>query len=572
MTLPTHARAVIIGGGVVGCSVAYHLTKLGWTDVVLLERKQLTSGTTWHAAGLIGQLRASSNMTKLAKYTADLYSTIEAETGVATGFRQVGSISVALTGERHEELRRSAAMARAFGVPAEEIDTAEIKTKYPHLNTSDVVGGVYLPSDGQGDPANIALAMAKGARQRGAQIVERVKATGISRDGRRITTVDWASEDGSTGTITCDHVVNCAGMWGREVGRMLGVNVPLQACEHFYIVSEPIPGLEALPVLRVPDECAYYKEDAGKMMLGAFEPVSKPWALGGIPESFEFDQLPEDFDHFEPILEAAVNRMPMLAEAGIHTFFNGPESFTPDNAYHLGQAREMDNVWVAAGFNSIGIQSAGGAGMALAQWMEDGAKPFDLGDVDIARAQPFQRNRRYLKERVTETLGLLYADHYPYRQKATARGVQRTPFHQQLLDRGAVMGRSLVGRRANWYATDGQPPEYAYSWKRRNFFGNVAREHKAIRENVGLYDMSSFGKLRVEGPGAEAFLNHVCGNEMSVPVGKIVYTQFLNTRGGIEADVTVTRLSRPVISWSPPPRRGRQIRRGCGVMWATCMW
>ncbi len=543
MSVPTHARAVIIGGGVVGCSVAYHLTKLGWTDVVLLERKQLTSGTTWHAAGLIGQLRASSNMTKLAKYTADLYSTIEAETGVATGFRQVGSISVALTDERHEELRRSAAMARAFGVPVEEIDTAEIKRKYAHLNTSDVVGGVYLPSDGQGDPANIALAMAKGARQRGAQIFERTKATGVNRDGRRIISVDWASEDGTSGTISCDHVVNCAGMWGREVGQMLGVNVPLHACEHFYIVSEPIAGLEALPVLRVPDECAYYKEDAGKMMLGAFEPKSKPWGMNGISESFEFDQLPEDFDHFEPILEAAVNRMPMLAEAGIHTFFNGPESFTPDNAYYLGQAREMDNVWVAAGFNSIGIQSAGGAGMALAQWMEDGAKPFDLGDVDIARAQPFQRNRRYLKERVTETLGLLYADHYPYRQKATARGVRRTPFHQQLLERGAVMGEIAGWERANWYATEGQTPEYAYSWKRQNFFDNVAREHTAIRETVGMYDMSSFGKLRVEGPEAEAFLNHVCGADMSVPVGKIVYTQFLNTRGGIEADVTVTRLS-----------------------------
>ncbi|OSQ50992.1 GcvT family protein [Marivita geojedonensis] len=543
MSVPTHARAVIIGGGVVGCSVAYHLTKLGWTDVVLLERRQLTSGTTWHAAGLIGQLRASSNMTKLAKYTADLYSTIEEETGVATGFRKVGSISVALTKERHEELRRTAAMARAFGVPVEEIDTAEIKNKYQHLNTSDVVGGVYLPSDGQGDPANIALAMAKGARQRGAQIFERTKATGVNRDGRRIASVDWASEDGSSGTITCDHVVNCAGMWGREVGRMLGVNVPLHACEHFYIVSEPIAGLEALPVLRVPDECAYYKEDAGKMMLGAFEPKSKPWGMNGISESFEFDQLPEDFDHFEPILEAAVNRMPMLAEAGIHTFFNGPESFTPDNAYYLGQAREMDNVWVAAGFNSIGIQSAGGAGMALAQWMEDGAKPFDLGDVDIARAQPFQRNRRYLKERVTETLGLLYADHYPYRQKATARGVRRTPFHQHLLAQGAVMGEIAGWERANWYATEGQTPEYAYSWKRQNFFDNVAREHKAIRENVGMYDMSSFGKLRVEGPDAEAFLNHVCGADMSVPVGKIVYTQFLNTRGGIEADVTVTRLS-----------------------------
>jgi glycine cleavage system T protein len=543
MTVPTHARAVIIGGGVVGCSVAYHLAKLGWNDVVLLERKQLTSGTTWHAAGLIGQLRASSNMTKLAKYTADLYSRIEEETGVATGFRKTGSISVALTAERHEELRRTAAMARAFGVPVEEIDTAEIKAKYSHLNTSDVVGGVYLPSDGQGDPANIALAMAKGARQMGAKIFERTKATSVTRDGRQITSVDWVAEDGSSGTITCDHVVNCAGMWGREAGQMLGVNVPLQACEHFYIVSEPIPGLQALPVLRVPDECAYYKEDAGKMMLGAFEPKSKPWALNGIPENFEFDQLPEDFDHFEPILEAAVNRMPMLAEAGIHTFFNGPESFTPDNAYYLGQAREMENVWVAAGFNSIGIQSAGGAGMALAQWMEDGAKPFDLGDVDIARAQPFQRNRRYLKERVTETLGLLYADHYPYRQKATARGVRRTPFHQQLLDRGAVMGEISGWERANWYATKGQTPEYAYSWKRQNFFGNVAAEHTAIRENVGMYDMSSFGKLRVEGPDAEAFLNHVGGGNFSVPVGKIVYTQFLNARGGIEADVTVTRLS-----------------------------
>jgi len=543
MTLPSHARAVIIGGGVIGCSVAYHLAKLGWSDVVLLERKQLTSGTTWHAAGLIAQLRASSNMTKLAKYTQELYGKIEEETGVATGFRRTGSISVALTEERHEELRRQAAMARAFGVEVEEIDTAEIKRRYAHLNVEDVVGGVYLPKDGQGDPANIALSMAKGARQMGAKIAERTKATGVARDDRRITSVDWGAEDGSSGTITCDHVVNCAGMWGREVGQMLGVQVPLQACEHFYIVSEPIKGLESLPVLRVPDECAYYKEDAGKMMLGAFEPKSKPWALDGIPKDFEFDQLPEDFDHFEPILEAAVNRMPMLAEAGIHTFFNGPESFTPDNAYHLGQAREMDNVWVAAGFNSIGIQSAGGAGMALAQWMEDGEKPFDLGDVDIARAQPFQSNKRFLKERVTETLGLLYADHFPYRQKATARGIRRTPFHQHLLQHGAVMGETSGWERSNWFARNGQTPEYEYSWKRQNFFGNVADEHKAIRENVGMYDMTSFGKIRVEGPDAEAFLNYVGSGNYSVPIGKIVYTQFLNSKGGIEADVTVTRLT-----------------------------
>ena len=545
--LPTSARVVIIGGGVVGCSVAYHLTKLGWKDVVLLERKQLTSGTTWHAAGLIGQLRASSNMTKLARYSADLYLGLEAETGVATGMRQVGSVSVALTDERLEELYRNAAMARAFGVPVEELSPAEVNERYGHINLEGVTGGVWLPTDGQADPANIALALAKGARQRGTVVKERIKVTGLTREGRRITGVDWAADSGSdTGHIACDMVVNCAGMWGHEVGRMAGVNVPLHACEHFYIVSEPIKGLTQMPVLRVPDECAYYKEDAGKIMLGAFEPNAKPWGMEGIPDSFEFDQLPEDFDHFEPILEAACNRMPMLAEAGIHTFFNGPESFTPDDAYHLGLAPEMDNVWVAAGFNSIGIQSAGGAGMALAQWMEDGEKPFDLGDVDITRMQPFQGNKNYLFERSKETLGLLYADHFPYRQKATARGVRRSPFHHQLAEGGAVFGELAGWERANWFAEEGQLREYRYSWKRQNWFHNSAAEHRAVRENVGMYDMSSFGKIRVGGPDAEEFLNHICGANMSVPAGKIVYTQFLNSRGGIEADVTVTRLSETV--------------------------
>jgi heterotetrameric sarcosine oxidase gamma subunit len=543
MPLPTQARAVIIGGGVIGCSLAYHLTKLGWTDVVLLERKQLTSGTTWHAAGLIAQLRASSNMTRLAKYTQELYGNLEAETGIATGFKRVGSITVALTAERHEELRRSAAMARAFGVEIDEIDTAEIKTRYEHLNTDGVVGGVYLPKDGQGDPANIALAMAKGARQRGAVVAERTKATGVTTEGERITEVHWQAEDGTGGTIACDHVVNCAGMWGREVGQMLGTGVPLQACEHFYIVSEPIAGLTQLPVLRVPDECAYYKEDAGKMMLGAFEPGAKPWAIKGIPKDFEFDQLPEDFDHFEPILEQAVNRMPMLGEAGIHTFFNGPESFTPDNAYYMGLCPGRDNVWVAAGFNSIGIQSAGGAGMALAQWMEDGEKPFDLGDVDIARAQGFQTNTSYLADRVSESLGLLYADHFPYRQKETARGLRRSPFHDRLATHGAVFGEISGWERANWFACEGQDRHYDYSWGRQNWFDNAAVEHNTLRTGVGMYDMSSFGKLRVEGRDAERFLNRVCGADMSVAVGRIVYTQFLNTRGGIEADVTVTRLS-----------------------------
>ena len=540
--LPKSARVVIIGGGVIGCSVAYHLIKKGWKDVVLLERKQLTSGTTWHAAGLIAQLRATANMTKLAKYSQELYGNLEVETGVATGFKRCGSITVALTEERKEEIFRQAAMARAFGVEVEEISPEEVKAKYEYLNIDGVKAGVWLPLDGQGDPGNIALALAKGARNGGALIRENVCVSGVTKNGRRVTGVDWEANC-EAGHIAADMVVNCGGMWGHEVGRMAGVNVPLQACEHFYIVTEAIEGLTQMPVLRVPDECAYYKEDAGKLLLGAFEPVSKPWGMDGIPKDFEFDQLPEDFDHFEPILESACERMPMLAEAGIHTFFNGPESFTPDDAYHLGLAPEMDNFWVAAGFNSIGIQSAGGAGMALAEWMDLGAKPFDLGDVDISRMQPFQGNKKYLFERSKETLGLLYADHYPYLQKKTARGIRRTPFHQQLLDKGAVMGELAGWERANWFADEGQKAEYEYTWKRQNWFENSAREHRAVRENVGMYDMSSFGKIRVEGREATAFLNYVAGGQYDVPVGKIVYSQFLNHTGGIEADVTITRVS-----------------------------
>jgi len=540
--LPKNARVIIVGGGVIGCSVAYHLTKLGWKDVVLLERKKLTSGTTWHAAGLIAQLRATANMTKLAKYSQELYGALEEETGMATGFKRCGSITVALTEERREELFRQVSMARAFGVDVEKISPTEVKEKYPHLNINDVKAGVYLGKDGQGDPANIALALAKGARNNGALIAENIEVVGIKKSGRKIIGVDWSSETAS-GFMSCDYVVNCAGMWGHQVGRILGANVPVHACEHFYVVTEAIEGLTQLPVLRVPDECAYYKEDAGKILLGGFEPMSKPWGMKGIPKNFEFDQLPEDFDHFEPILEAACNRVPLIAEAGIHTFFNGPESFTPDDAYHLGLAPEMDNVWVAAGFNSIGIQSAGGAGMALAQWMEDGQKPFDLGDVDISRMQPFQGNKTYLYERSKETLGLLYADHFPYLQKKTSRGIRRTPFHQLLLHNGAVMGEVAGWERANWFADKGQDRSYSYSWKRQNWFSNSSREQKAIRENIGIYDMSSFGKIRVDGRDSERFLNRVTGANCTVPVGKIVYAQFLNFKGGIEADVTITRLS-----------------------------
>ena len=540
--LPTRARAVIIGGGVSGCSVAYHLTKLGWTDVVLLERKQLTCGTTWHAAGLVGQLRGSKNMTRLAKYSADLYVRLEAETGIATGMRQVGSISVALTEERKHELYRQATVARAFDVDVREISPADVKEMYPHLNIDGVVGAVHLPLDGQCDPANIAMALAKGARQRGARIVEGVKVSDVLVKNGRVAGVSW-EKDGERGEIATDIVVNCAGMWAREFGAKSGVAIPLHACEHFYLVTEPIEGLGRLPVLRVPDECAYYKEDAGKMMLGAFEPKAKPWGMDGIPENFCCDQLPEDFAHFEPILEMGVNRMPMLGTAGIHTFFCGPESFTPDDRYYLGEAPELSGYWVAAGYNSIGIVSSGGAGMALAEWINDGEPPFDLWEVDIRRVEPFQRNRRYLRERVSETLGLLYADHFPYRHMASARNIRRSPLHEHLKARGAVFGEVAGWERANWFAREGQEREYRYSWKRQNWFENNREENLAVRNGVGLFDMTSFGKIRVEGRDALAFLQRLCGNDLDVPAGRIVYTQMLNERGGIESDLTVTRLS-----------------------------
>ena len=539
MPLPTQARVVIIGGGISGCSMAYHLAKAGWTDIVLLERKQLTCGTTWHAAGLIGQLRGSQNMTRLAKYSADLYVRLESETGIATGMRQTGSISVALTEARKEELYRSAALARAFNVDVAEISPAEVKAMYPHLNVGDVVGAVHLPLDGQCDPGNIALALAKGARMRGAQVFEGVKVTRVLDDGKRVTGVQVETGE----VIACEHVVNCGGMWARDLAARSGVTLPLHAAEHFYLVTEPVEGLGRLPVLRVPDECAYYKEDAGKMMLGAFEPKAKPWGMQGIPEDFCFDSLPEDFDHFEPILAMAMNRMPLFQTAGVHTFFNGPESFTPDDRYYLGPAPELGNYWIASGYNSVGIVSSGGAGMALAHWMTEGEPPFDLWEVDIRRAQPFQKNRRYLKERVTETLGLLYADHFPYRQVETARGVRRSPIHQHLKDRGAVFGEVAGWERANWFARPGQEREYRYSWGRQNWFDNQRAEHLAVRNGVGLFDMTSFGKIRVEGRDACAFLNRMCSAEMDVSVGRIVYTMLLNARGGIEADLTVTRLS-----------------------------
>ena len=542
--LPEQAKVVIIGGGVIGCSVAYHLAKIGWRDVVLLERKQLTSGTTWHAAGLIGQLRATLNMTKLAMYSTDLYNTLENETGISTGYKRNGSISLALTGERFEELKRGASMARNFGLETEILSNVDIKKRYPMLFVDDAAGGVFLPSDGQADPSNIALALAKGARLNGVSFFENIKVTDISIKDGRVTAVQTPE-----GQIKAEYVVNCAGMWGREVGQMAGVDIPLHANEHFYAVTEPIEGLQRdLPVLRVPDECTYYKEDAGKLLIGAFEPVAKPWGQNGIPEEFCFDQLPDDFEHFEPILNNAVRRLPILKTSGIQLFFNGPESFTPDNRYLLGEAPNLKNFFLACGFNSIGIQSAGGAGKALSEWMDAGEPPFDLWDVDIRRMHPFQNNKTYLFERAKETLGLLYADHFPFRQFVSARGIRRSVIHQNLLKRGACFGEVAGWERANWFLSEelveeGVTPEYKYSWGRQNWFDFASEEHLAVRQKAGFFDMSSFAKFRLEGRDAQAVLQRVMANDVDVEPGRVVYGQWLNNRGCIEADLTVTRLS-----------------------------
>jgi len=542
--LPTRAQAVIIGGGVIGCSVAYHLAKLGWRDVVLLERKQLTCGTTWHAAGLIGQLRATANMTRLARYGAELYANLEAETGVATGFRRVGSISLALSSERLEELKRGASMARAFDVDVEEISVAEAARLHPLTDMTGVLGAIYLPRDGQADPGNVALSMARGASKAGIAIRENVKVTGILTHAGRVKGVVTQA-----GRIASDVVINCAGMWGRDVGRMAGVHLPLHACEHFYIVSEASAEIPSgLPVLRVTDECAYYKEDAGKIMLGAFEPNAKPWAVDGIPEEFCFDELPADLEHFAPILETATRRVPLLGRLGIRTFFNGPESFTHDNRYMLGEIPEVAGFFVACGFNSVGIQSAAGAGKALAEWIVDGAPPFDLWDVDVRRVFPWQSTRSFIVPRVSETLGLLYADHFPYRQFATSRGVRHSPVHEQLAASGAYFGEAAGWERPHWFLPEeavacGQRPQAHDTWGRPRWHQHVAAEHMAARSGMALFDMSPFGKIRVEGADAEAVLQRVCANDVAVAPGRIVYTQWLNERGGIEADVTVTRLS-----------------------------
>ena len=538
--LPSRARVVVVGGGVVGCSVAYGLTKRGWRDVVLLERKSLTSGTTWHAAGLITQLRATESLTRLVLDSIEILEGLEDETGLATGFRKTGQITIATNQERWEEIRRQASMARGIGVRVEMLATEEVTERFPLLDPTGVLGGMYFPDDGVATATDTTLSLAKGARLGGAQIFENTRVTGVQQKASRVTGVST-----DRGDIEAEFVVNCTGMWGRDFGALSGVRLPLQATEHFYIVTAAIPGLpRGLPVLKSYDDWCYVKEESGdKLMVGFFEPGGSPWALDGIPEDAEFVTLPENWDHLEPFIEQVAQRIPVLQDAGIQLFFNGPESFTPDAKFHFGDVPGLENYFVACGFNSVGLLTGPGAGRALADWIVDGHSPLDLWDVDVRRMMPFQSNRGYLAERIPETLGTLYDMHWPFRQFDTARGIRRSPLHDRLAARGACFGELAGWERANWYAPEGVEPRYEYSYGRQNWFSYSAEEHRATREAVGLFDHTAFTQFLVMGRDAESVLQQICAADVAVPPGNIVYTQTLNERGGIEADLTVTRLA-----------------------------
>jgi glycine cleavage system aminomethyltransferase T/glycine/D-amino acid oxidase-like deaminating enzyme len=539
--VPDRASAVIIGGGVIGASVAYHLAKLGWNDVVLLERNQFACGTSWHAAGLVGTMRANDSQAKLCEYSMSVLTDLEAETGQSTGFKQVGSLSIAHSEARFEELKRVAAMNNAFGVTRVDIVTPdEIKSLYPYLETGDLLGGSWVSQDGTASPVDVVQAFIKGARQRGAQCLEGVRVTGINQANGRVTGV--VTTDGE---IRTDFVVNCGGLWGREIGRMAGVSVPLHACEHYYAHTEKLDDLPSdLPVMRDHDKCAYYREDAGSLLIGAFEPNAVPWGQDGVPLDFAFEELEGHLDEqFMPVLENAMHRVPMLQEVGWRSFFCGPESFTPDDQFHMGESPELNGFFVACGLNSVGIQTSGGLGRALADWMHQGKPPMDLWGNDIRRMFPFQSTQKYIESRVSETLGLLYDNHYPYKQFETARNLRHSPLHERLTAHNACFGEAAGWERPNWFAPEGVEPKYEYSFGKQNWFEYSAVEHRAAREKVVLFDQSSFSKYLVQGRDAVKLLQRISSANVDVEPGRMVYTHWLNDHGGIEADLTVTRMA-----------------------------
>lgn len=538
MSIPTQSRVVIIGGGIIGCSVAYHLTKLGWRDVLLLEQGRLSSGTTWHAAGLVGQLRSQSSMTRLIRYSTELYAALEKETELATGWKRCGSVSVARTPERMTQLRRTISAARAQGVEIEELSPKEAGDKWPVMRTDDLVGGVWLPGDGKANPADITQALARGARSGGAIVREGVRVIGIETHEGRVKSVET-----DQGRVECETLVICAGQWSRAVGKMCGVSVPLHSAEHMYIVTGKIEGVTPdLPVMRDPDGYTYYKEEVGGLVMGGFEPDAKPWGMNGIPHPFEFQLLPDDWDQFAILMENALQRVPALETAEIKTFLNGPESFTPDNNFLLGEAPEVAGIYIGAGFNSMGIASAGGAGKALAEWIVEGEATSDLWPVDIRRFADFNNNPAWLKDRVKETLGLHYAMPWPNRELDSARPFRRSPLYARLAAKGAVFGSKMGWERANYFARTEDERTIRYAFGTQNWFETVATEHRACRETAGIVDMSSFAKFLLQGPHAEEALQRLAANDVAVPVGTSVYTALLNSRGTFESDLTAARI------------------------------
>jgi glycine cleavage system T protein len=537
-SLPKQARVVIIGGGIVGCSVAYHLTKIGWKDVVVLERKTIASGTTWAAAGLVSQMRQNRQMTNLAKYATELYANLESETGVATGYVDAGSIIVCQTDARRHEWLRVATMAKSNGIDVHEISLKEALDLAPGMSDKDLVSAFYVPKDGQTNPEDTTQSLIKGARNGGAVVFENTKVTDIKIKNGVIYGVQTDSGD-----IECEYVVNCAGMWGRYIGQMGGVSVPMHAAEHMHAVTMPIAGMKKVfPSIRDFDGYTYFKSEGGAILFGGFEPVAKPWGMKGIPDNFQHTQLQEDWDQFEIFVDCAFKRFPDIQNAEMRHLEVVPESFTPDTAFMIGEAPLVKNFFMACGMNSVGIASAAGVGRAVAQWMEQGYTDEELWPVDVRRYFPWQQNTKYVHDRSVEAVGVLYHKHYPNRQKTTARPVILSPVHDRLAALGACFSQIAGWERADWFAPEGVEPKHEYDWVRPNWFKYQAKEHMAIREGVGMYDLTSMGKYIVQGRDAKETLQYLCSNDIDKPVGKVVYTPMLNERGGFECDVTITRI------------------------------